>query len=73
MPSNSEQFWTWSNTATLPTTLVPGWVIGTDTVSVTGAVSHIVVSVMEYLVHTVATLASLATGTNLRTRTRLGP
>ena len=55
MPSNSEQFWTWSNTATLPTT-VPGWVIGTDTVSVTAAVSHIV-SVMEYLVHTVATLA----------------
>ena len=52
MPNNnSEQFWTWSNTATLPTTLVPGWVIGTDTVSVTAAVSHIV-GVMEYLVHT---------------------
>ncbi len=70
MPNNSEQFWTWSwsNTATLPTTLVPGWVIGTDTVSVTAAVSHIV-SVMEYFVHTVATLA---TGTNLRTRTRPG-
>ena len=34
-----------------PITLVPGWVIGTDTVSVTAAVSHIVVSVMGYLVH----------------------
>ena len=49
----SEQFWTWSNTATANN---PEWVIGTDTVTAAVSVSHIV-SVMEYLVHTVATLA----------------
>ena len=53
-PNNSEQFWTWGgNTATANN---PGWVIGTDTV--TASVSHIA-SFMEYLVHTVATVASV--------------
>ena len=65
-PNNSEQFWNWSNTATANN---PGWVIGTATVI--AAVSHIV-SVMEYLVHVYRSYPSLATGTNLRTWTRLG-
>ncbi len=43
----------------------------TDTVSVTAAVSHIV-SVIHGVLGTYRSHPSLATGTNLRTRTRLG-